>query len=461
MDNKDVFALCDYNIIYEARLYDAINKGWLVPFRYYGIYDELIDYEKIEYRNGKYNEVQLEQALMLNERADFILKHFKKYRNKRAMGFCASRRHAIYMAKYFCEHGIKAYAVVSGEQNKYCMDRREAIAKLNRREIEVIFAVDIFNEGVDIPSLDLLMFLRPTESSTVFLQQLGRGLRKNKGKEYVVVLDFIGNYKKANFVPFLLSENMGEHNSIGENRILPNDHEYPDGCIVDFDFQLIDLFKKQARQMQSLKSIIYEEYVRIRDMLGHRPTRREIFIYMDDHIYINMKRRRDTNILIDYLRYLYEIDELMDDEKIFLGTKAQEFFKMLETTAMSRSYKMPLFLAFYNGGNIKFALDEYDIYNAFKSFYSNGSNGIDMLKDKSTKDYRAWDKDKYIRLSRRNPQKFLIRTHSGFFYEEGGLFCLTDELKKFKDNRIFGEHFIDIIQYRTIRYYKERFEEKE
>lgn len=94
-----------------------------------------------------------------------------KYSNKRALAFCASRSHAVYMAQYFCGHGVAACPVVSGKHSEYCMDRREAISKLNRCDIDIIFAVDIFNEGVDIPALDLIMFLWPTESSTVILQQ--------------------------------------------------------------------------------------------------------------------------------------------------------------------------------------------------------------------------------------------------------------------------------------------------
>lgn len=461
MDNKDVFALCDYNVMYEVRLYDAINKGWLVPFRYYGIYDSLVDYSNIEYKNGRYNERQLEEALMINRRADLIFKNYKKYSSRRAMGFCASRNHAIYMAKYFSENGVKSCAVISGDQLDYCMDRREAIEKLHRREIDIIFAVDMFNEGVDIPSLELIMFLRPTESHTIFLQQLGRGLRKSRGKEYVIVLDFIGNYKKANFIPFLLSEKSGDYAQRVAQQTLPNEMDYPDGCIVDFDFQLIDLFKEQGRQLKDIKKLIHDEYMRISELVGHRPSRIDMFTYIDEEIYVAMKRRRKVNIFIDYLRFLAEIDELYDDEWQLLDTIAQEFLKTLETTSMTKSYKMPLLLAFYNEGDIKFRLDEDDIYRSFEKFYSMGSNGIDMKKDKSTKNYKNWGKKEYIQLSRRNPQKFLARTHPDFFYQEGEYFCLTHQLKNFKEQDIFVHHFRDVIEYRTRRYYKERFKSNE
>ena len=94
LDSKDVFSLCDYNTVYEIRLCDAINKGYLVPFRYYGIYDDTVDYTNVEFKNGKYVEKQLEEALMFNKRAELILNHYKKYNSKRALGFCTSKRHA-------------------------------------------------------------------------------------------------------------------------------------------------------------------------------------------------------------------------------------------------------------------------------------------------------------------------------------------------------------------------------
>ena len=109
------------------------------------------------------------------------------------------------MAKEFCKRGIPSVAVYSNADGDFSEDRSTAIEKLKNGEIRVIFSVDMFNEGVDITSVDMVLFLRPTESPIVFLQQLGRGLRKSKGKEYLNVLDFIGNYEKAGRVRFLLT----------------------------------------------------------------------------------------------------------------------------------------------------------------------------------------------------------------------------------------------------------------
>ena len=303
LDSKDVFALCDYNMVYEVRLKDAINKGWLVPFKYYGIYDETVNYEDIDYKYGKYDDKQLEEALMLNKRGELILNHYQKYNSQRAMGFCSSRHHAEYMAKVFNENKVSAAAVYSGERGEYSEERDIALAKLTSGELKVIFSVDMFNEGLDVPQIDMVMFLRPTQSPTIFLQQLGRGLRKAKDKKCLNVLDFIGNYKKANLVPFLLS---GKEYSAAEcKKNKQGDYEFPEECIVDFDFRIIDIFKKQAEREMKVKDKIKEQFDIVSDMLGHRPSRVELFTYMDDNVYQNIRsKNKSMDPFKNYLEYI-------------------------------------------------------------------------------------------------------------------------------------------------------------
>ena len=205
MDGKNIYEICDYNVPYEISLKDGINKGMLVPFHYYGIYDET-DYTKLHIVRGKYAEEELNKTYIGNAyRHDLIYKYYCKYGSKQALGFCCSRKHAEEMAKEFSRRGIPSAAVYSNANGEFSMDRTEAIEKLESGKIKVVFSVDMFNEGVDIPSVDMVMFLRPTESPIVFLQQLGRGLRRSKGKEYLNVLDFIGNYEKAGRVRYLLT----------------------------------------------------------------------------------------------------------------------------------------------------------------------------------------------------------------------------------------------------------------
>ena len=170
LDNKDVFSICDYNTVYEATLKTAIDKGWLVPFRYYGIYDESVNYDKVEYKNGKYNEKELEKALSINNRAELILKHYKKYKSTRALGFCTSKSHAEFMAKYFNENGVPSCAVYSSSEGEYNEERSIALKKLRDEDINVIFSVDMFNEGLDIKSIDMVPYGVPDPQKVYSIQ---------------------------------------------------------------------------------------------------------------------------------------------------------------------------------------------------------------------------------------------------------------------------------------------------
>ena len=455
LDSKDVFALCDYNMVYEVRLKDAINKGWLVPFRYYGIYDETVNYEDIDYKNGKYDDKQLEEALMLNKRGEVILNHYLKYNSKRAIGFCTSRHHAEYMAKVFNENNIPSAAVYSGEKGEYSEERNIALSKLTSGELKVIFSVDMFNEGLDVPAIDMVMFLRPTQSPTIFLQQLGRGLRKFKDKKYLNVLDFIGNYKKANLVPFLLSGKEYSASECKKNK--QGDYEFPEECIVDFDFKIIDIFKKQAEREMKVKDKVKEQFEVVTQMLGYRPSRVELFTYIDDEVYQNI-RSKAMNPFSNYLEYIKENDKLTHDEEILYNSRGREFINMIETTSMSKTYKMPVLLAFYNYGDVKMEISEDDIYKSFYNFYRKGSNKVDMLKDKGTREFETWDKKKYVSLANNNPIKFLLKTHGEFFKEkEECLIALQDDLKDIISNEAFKKHMKDSIDFRVESYYKNRF----
>ncbi|MER8026610.1 DEAD/DEAH box helicase [Glutamicibacter protophormiae] len=187
----------DGRIASELRLWDALDADLLVPFHYFGVADD-VDLSAIEWKRGSYDLEQLSniytghdmRALkIINELRDKVL----STSTMRALGFCVSVQHAQYMAKVFNEAGIPSVAV-SGSSST--AEREEALAKLRSRELNCIFAVDLFNEGLDVPEIDTILLLRPTQSSTIFLQQLGRGLRRADDKAVLTVLDFIGQQRR-------------------------------------------------------------------------------------------------------------------------------------------------------------------------------------------------------------------------------------------------------------------------
>lgn len=197
-DGKELLDIFGGVFAAELRLWDAINRDFLCPFQYFGIHDNIDLDANVKWVNGHYDETELSNLYTADDiRVGLILKNLKEQvadlNRMKAIGFCVDVSHAKYMAGKFTNAGIPSVFVV-GETPS--IERDKAILDLKSGAIKVIFAVDIYNEGVDIPDVNTLMMLRPTESGVVFIQQLGRGLRKTPTKECLLVLDFVGNQNK-------------------------------------------------------------------------------------------------------------------------------------------------------------------------------------------------------------------------------------------------------------------------
>lgn len=215
MDNQDVFELFDHNVPYELRLRDAIANDLVVPFKYFGIRDKLVDYGLTG------NEERRMIAQMAKEdHCDFIAEQIEKHRPQgklKALAFCRNVTHARMMCEALGERYHTAY--LTGRNDIGERVRAYNDLQNDAHNLEILFTVDILNEGVDIPGVNMVLFLRPTESTTIFIQQLGRGLRKYTNKEYVTVLDFIGNsYKRSVQIAFALGS-LSE-NFVMEKRLL-------------------------------------------------------------------------------------------------------------------------------------------------------------------------------------------------------------------------------------------------
>ena len=459
MDGRNIYEICDYNVPYEISLKEAINKGILVPFHYYGIYDDT-DYSSLHLLKGRYNEKELNETYIGNvRRYDLIYRYYMKYRSRRALGFCCSREHAQEMAREFCKRGIEAVAVYSSAEGVFSEDRDKAIEKLRNEEIRVIFSVDMFNEGVDIAALDMVMFLRPTESPVIFLQQLGRGLRTCKGKEYLNVLDFIGNYEKAGRAPLLLSGGKSYSEAApGGSRDYYN-IEYPDDCIVDFDLRLIDLFKELDKKSLSIRERIRQEYYRVKELLeGKVLTRMEFFTYMEDEVYQYCVKHAKENPFRGYMDFLQELHELSaEEEKLYRGI-GREFLAVIETTDMQKVYKMPVLYGFYNHGNIRMAVTDEELLESWKEFFNTGRNWRDFAPDMSYEDYKRMTDKQHLNKAKSMPVKFLKASGKGFFTDkEGYALALRKELAVAVKSPAFKGHMKDILEYRTMEYYRRRY----
>ena len=194
MDNQDVYELFGNNVPYELRLRDALVNDLIVPFRYYGIRDDRVDF-------SKENERRMISQFVTDEHCEFVVEHIEKYRvpnqKLKALAFCKTISHAKMMAEALELYYKTAYLTGKNDTGER-VRAYEDLQSDKEGTLEVLCAVDILNEGVDIPGVNMVLFLRPTESSTIFIQQLGRGLRKYDNKDYVPVVDFIGNnYKRS------------------------------------------------------------------------------------------------------------------------------------------------------------------------------------------------------------------------------------------------------------------------
>lgn len=235
-DGVNVIDFFDGRAAAELRVWDAIEKGLLAPFQYFGVHDNT-DLSNINWTRGRYDQSELEGLYTKNnDRIVFIEKELKDKINDplkmKALGFCVGVQHAEYMAEKFNDMGIPSISL-SGKSEP--QKRSSAISKLRNGEINTIFTVDLFNEGVDIPDADTILFLRPTESATLFTQQLGRGLRLADDKECLTVLDFIGySNKKFSFAnKFRALTNV--HGRKLQRHVEDQFPVLPSGCAIELD----------------------------------------------------------------------------------------------------------------------------------------------------------------------------------------------------------------------------------
>ena len=252
-DEKDILKWFGGHVAAELRLWDAIDRQILSPFQYFGLHDNVDLRSSVPWKRGFGYEIsELSNVYTGNDmRVALVLQQIKKHvsdiSNMKAIGFCVSIAHANFMAEKFCRAGIQSVAVTS---DMTTVEREDSLKDLKIGKIKAIFAVDIFNEGVDIPDVNTLLMLRPTESATIFIQQLGRGLRKTAKKDCLIVLDFVGN-QNANFrFDFKYGKLLGLSNVRLKDALESGYPTLPMGC----HFELDTVTKEQV--LSSLRNVL-------------------------------------------------------------------------------------------------------------------------------------------------------------------------------------------------------------
>lgn len=431
-DRADILSLCDDNLVYEYPLFDGVRGHHLVPFYYHGIYDNTVDYKEIPWRNGKFDPNLLAHKLATLGRARHALRVWRQYRQSRTLAFCVSRQHADFMAAQFAKEGIAA-ASVHGESE---MSRGEALELLEEGRLEIIFSVDLFNEGVDLPAIDTVLLLRPTESKVLFLQQIGRGLRhcKETGKQKLVILDFVGNHHSFLHKPQALMGEAMNHRQLADfaRRAEENRLELPDGCFINYDLEVID-FLKGLDQRGAEK-----DYQALKDTLGRRPTLTEYY-----HFGANLTQTRKQHG--SWFGLLKDMEDLSETE-FAIHTVHDRFLVELETTAMTKSFKMVLIEAFQQRGGWRhaptlseLALESWVILKRRPKLFAEVAETARYVDGRSLDWQRYWKRNPVDHWTNKIPPFFTVdedRFIPGFPVSDEGLSSFEGMVQELIDYRL-------------------------
>ena len=348
-DGGDVIGQFDDNIVFEAGLDVGIRDEHLVPFRYFGLADT-VDYSaaRIPWRRGRFDQARLDAALRSEGRMGTAWNAWNTYHGTRTLVFCCSIEHAKYVRDYLLKRGVRVKAVHSGPGSD---DRAEALEELAAGQLDAICSVDVFNEGVDVPEVDRVMMLRPTESNVVFLQQLGRGLRAAQDKEHLTVIDFVGNHRmfleRLRTLMTYASADMKEGLVAALKRAVL-ESPYAE---INIDLEAIDLLETLIRRTQTNPTIrLFRELV---DARGSRPSAAEL-ARLGGKLKKSMK---------PWFQFLTEETQLLPEEAEVLDEHGR-WFSALQSTSMSKCFKavtLQVMLSekvFWSGMNLQALADE-------------------------------------------------------------------------------------------------------
>ncbi len=432
LDNKDVFSICDGNVAIEIHFIDAIKRNWLSPFHYYGIKDDT-DYSSIRWLGSHYDEEQLTAAQTRQSFMEKIYEEWHGLKQTRTIGFCSTVRQAEQLCAFFVSKGVKAF-VLSGKSTT--TERKNIRQQLIDGEIDIIFTVDLFNEGVDIPTVDTLLFVRPTESIAVFTQQIGRGLRVADGKSHCVIIDFIGNYRNADrkllvFKPELLEK--------GRKKLEPSEQIAETACQLNFDVSVIDLLAEMAKKNSNYKQQIIDAYVDLKMELGRRPS------YLEMYLQSGFQDINITREFGSYIGMLKEAGELSEKERAVF--KAYEpLLQEIEKTSMTRSYKMVVLQAMLKRGPAEWykSITAEQVAPFFADYLSKPSR---QVIDKINLDHK-----KVVQLVQAMPMTKWSGSSKGLVTFRDGEFSFAVDIEEDMQRVVF-DWVREVCEYRLHRYF--------
>ena len=416
-DGNDIFQLFDHNIAYEIRLSKAMEEEMLSTFHYFGVADLSVDNVQVDTKSDF-------RYLVAEERVERIIEQAKFYGSDngitRGLVFCSRKNEAVELAKLFNAKGCKSVALTGDNSEK---ERAQAIERLESdnlsEKLDYIFTVDIFNEGIDIPKINQIIMLRPTESAIIFIQQLGRGLRKVEGKGYLTVIDFIGNYENNYLIPIALYGDTSYNKDSLRKLITEGSRMIPGASTINFDeitkeriFQSID-----SANMQ-LFADLKKDYNLLKFKLGRTPMMMDFIEHGS----------RDPFLFVDYANSYYNF--ILKAEKAENNELSEQHVKLLEL--------------FSNEINNSKRVEESLI---LKLLIESGELTVKTLKDFILSKYRYTISDDTIKSCVANLNFKFVRKEEKIIFINNNSFHFHDEFMRILENLVFKRFLLDSIFY--------------
>ncbi|WP_062350146.1 DEAD/DEAH box helicase [Bacillus kwashiorkori] len=435
-DNMNVFDLFDNNVAIEVRLHEALEDDLVIPFHYFGI----TDIEGIDLSDVDIDDIaEVTKRLKVNERVDFIIEKMNFYSHdgdkRKCLGFCASVEHAQFMADEFNKRGYSSVCLHGGhsvDERAYYINRLEN----ENDELQVIFSVDIFNEGVDIPSINTVLMLRPTNSPIVFIQQLGRGLRKYEGKTFLTVLDFIGNHSKVFLIALALNGSRYYDKESLKVAVATGFASIPGATHIQMD---------EISKERILQQIDRENFNSLR--------------YLRDEYYEfkKMNQGRIPYLLLDYLKF----DGAPDPIKFIHREKS--YLQFVAKTEKDESLKKLLL-----DDNFESILKELSGKLPLKRIHEFVILKLLLEKQQVTVEQSKQEILKYVEKADVDSVQHALEVLNQDYYDTGqksrgvklvnysnGVADRTDIFSRVLENNEFSSYIKDVIQYGIFRYEKE------
>ena len=441
-DSADILGLFDDFVAYRADVGRGVAIGRLVPFRYHGVKDD-IDYANLPWRNRRFDAEALATAAQTEARMETLWRAWNAHPGTRSLVFCCSIAHAGFVRAWLRAKGVRVAAVWAGAGSD---DREEALAAFHRGELDALCAIDVFNEGVDVPAIDRVVMLRPTESSVVFLQQLGRGLRADDGKAFVTVIDFVGNHRVfLERMRTLLSLAGTQRPDVRALLAASGAVELPAGCSVELELEAKDLLSRLFRSGGADE--VERAYRDLRDEREERPTAGEL-----QRMGYLPSRLRERHV--SWFGFVATEGDLPAHEAA-VAAAASDFLREVETTEMTRCFKMVTLEALLESDALVSGLSVRDVAVRSHAILRRSPElWADVVADERADELDAVRERRWLAYWRRNPIAAWTEQRPprrAWFRLDGGLLRLDAPVEPGAEETL-GRLVRELVDYRLAQY---------